>query len=56
MNLFQSEEHARNWTKIDSAFEDNLRPLAYWLERFSAERHRARGRPDFISWMKSQQG
>jgi hypothetical protein len=55
MNLFRSEEYARNWAKYDPAFEDNLQPLSYWLERFSAERFKARGRADFISWMKSQQ-
>ena len=50
MNLFRSEEHARNWVSYDPEFEDNLRPLSYWLERFSAGQFRARGRPDYISW------
>jgi hypothetical protein len=54
MNLFRSEEHARNWTQFDVAFLQNLQPLSVWAERFSAERHRARIRPDYISWLKAQ--
>ncbi|MFQ6029143.1 MAG: hypothetical protein ACE5Q6_16815 [Dehalococcoidia bacterium] len=53
MNLFRSEEHARRWPSYDPAFEENLQPLSYWLERFSAERFRARGRPDFFTWLES---
>jgi hypothetical protein len=49
MNLFRSEEHARSWSGFDSAFEETLQPLAYWVERFSAERHRARGATDYMS-------
>ncbi len=54
MNLFRSEEHARNWAHFDSDFEDNLRPLSYWLERFSAEGFRARSREDYMSWRARQ--
>jgi len=54
MNLFRSEEHARNWAQFDSVFEDNLHPLSYWLERFSAEGFRARSREDYISWRARQ--
>ena len=56
MNLFRSEEHARNWVSYNPQFEDNLRPLSYWLERFSGDQFRARGRPDYISWRSAQQG
>ncbi len=49
MNLFRSEEHARNWSGFDPAFGEMLQPLAYWVERFSAERVRARAAPDYIS-------
>ncbi|MDP6549389.1 MAG: hypothetical protein QF659_04895 [Dehalococcoidia bacterium] len=49
MNLFRSEEHARSWSGFDPAFEETLQPLAYWVERFSAERHRARGAADYMS-------
>ena len=55
MNLFRSEEHCRNWSRFDPSFEEQLLPLSYWLDRFSQERHRARGRPDFLSWLASQQ-
>ena len=55
MNLFRSEEHARNWSDFNSDFEDSLQPLSYWLDRFSAEMFRARNREDYISW-RAQQG
>lgn len=55
MNLFRSEEHARNWAQFDVGFVQNLQPLAVWAERFSAERYRARVRPGYISWLKAQQ-
>ena len=49
MNLFRSEEHARNWSRFDPAFEEALQPLAYWVERFSAGMFRERGAPDYMS-------
>ncbi len=49
MNLFRSEEHARNWSGYDADFEQQLQPLAYWVGRFSEERFRARGATDYIS-------
>jgi hypothetical protein len=55
MNLFRSEEHARNWSQFDPAYDENLKPLSHWLERFSAERFRARARPDYFSWRAAQQ-
>jgi len=55
MNLFRSEEHARNWARFNPEFEENLNPLTYWLERFAGERFRARSRPDYISWITAQQ-
>jgi hypothetical protein len=55
MNLFRSEEHARAWEQFEAAYARNLQPLANWVERFSAERFRARIRPDYISWLKTQQ-
>jgi hypothetical protein len=56
MNLFRSEEHARQWTKFNPDFEKNLKPLSFWLEVFSGEMFRARSRPDFISWLRSEEG
>jgi hypothetical protein len=49
MNLFRSEEHARNWNGFDPDFADTLLPLSHWVERFSAERQRQRGASDFVS-------
>jgi hypothetical protein len=56
MNLFRSEEHARKWAKFNPDFEKNLKPLSFWLEVFSGEMFRARSRPDFISWLRSEEG
>ena len=53
MNLFRSEEHARNWASFNANFTETLQPVSYWLERFSGERFRARIRPDYISWLQA---
>ncbi len=50
MNLFRSEEHARAWRRFNPEYEQGLRPLAFWLERFSGEMFRERGRLDYITW------
>lgn len=50
MNLFRSEEHARNWSDFRPYYLETLKPLSFYLERFSSEMMRNRGRPDFISW------
>lgn len=50
MNLFRSEEHVRNWPRFKPYYLETLRPLSFWLERFSGEMMRNRLRPDFISW------
>ena len=54
MNLFRSEEHPRAWAAFNPDLAHNLQPLAYWLERFSAERFRMRSRADYISWLRAQ--
>jgi len=51
MNLFRSEEHCRNMGSLNPEVEDQIQPLSYWMERFSQDRHRARIRPDYTSWM-----
>ena len=56
MNLFRSEEHALRWVKFNPDFEKNLKPLSFWLEVFSGEMFRARGRPDYISWLRTDEG
>jgi hypothetical protein len=50
MNLFRSEEHERDWSEFKPYLLDNLKPLSFWVERFSNEMMRSRARPDFISW------
>ena len=55
MNLFRSEEHARNWASFDPAAENNLTPLSNYLERFNGVQFRERGRSDYISWRAARQ-
>jgi hypothetical protein len=50
MNLFRSEEHARKWPEFKPYYLELLKPLSFYVERFSNEMMRSRGRPDFISW------
>jgi hypothetical protein len=54
MNLFRSEEHARNWPGFNPEQEQNLLPVAAWAERFSAPMFRNRARPDYISWLMAE--
>jgi hypothetical protein len=56
MNLFRSEEHARRWKKFDPNFVKTLKPLSFWSDVFSGEMFRARNRPDYISWLRSDAG
>jgi hypothetical protein len=56
MNLFRSEEHARRWLQFNLEFEHTLKPLAFWADAFSGEMFRARTRPDYISWLASEEG
>ena len=50
MNLFRSEEHARNWPGFKPYYMESLKPVSVWIERFAGEMMRSRARPDFISW------
>ena len=57
MNLFRSEEHARNWSGFDPAMEARmLKPVADWADIFSNPFFRERGRGDYISWTRSEEG
>jgi len=57
MNLFRSEEHARNWSGFDPAMEARmLKPVADWADIFSNPFFRERVRPDYISWTRSEAG
>ncbi len=56
MNLFRSEEHARRWVEFDADMDWTLHPVAWWAETFATPVFRARARPDFISWLGSDEG
>lgn len=51
MNLFRSEEHARNWSGYKPEAEGGLLSLAQILEVFSAPHFRERGNGRYISTM-----
>ena len=56
MNLFRSEEHARRWKKFNPDMEKTLRPVSFWADLFSEQLFRQRGRPDYMTWLRSDQG
>ena len=56
MNLFRSEEHARNWAGFDEAMVASLLPVAEWADIFANPFFRERGRRDYISWTRSDEG
>jgi hypothetical protein len=56
MNLFRSEEHARNWSAFDPLLEKGIKPLSFWNDIFSSLIFRSRGRSDYLSWLRTDQG
>lgn len=56
MNLFRSEEHARNWSGFDASMVSSLRPVGEWADIFSNPFFRERVRADYISWTRSDAG
>lgn len=56
MNLFRSEEHARNWNGYNDAMASALIPMAEWADIFSNPFFKERSRPDYVSWMRSDAG
>ena len=56
MNLFRSEEHARNWASFNPDYEKTLKPLSFWADLFSNPIFRSRGRSDFMSWLRTDEG
>ena len=56
MNLFRSEEHARNWVGYDEGMASSMKPVAEWADIFSNPFFRERGRRDDISWTRSDAG
>ncbi len=55
MNLFRSEEHARNWASYNPDNEKALKPVSFWIDLFSGLTFRSRGRSDYISWLKTEE-
>lgn len=56
MNLFRSEEHARNWDGWNEAMASSLKPVVEWADIFANPFFRERGRRDYISWTRSAEG
>ena len=56
MNLFRSEEHARDWEEYDPRTAHLLRPVEWWADTFSSPMFRARARGDFITWATGPDG
>lgn len=56
MNLFRSEEHARRWDGYDAAMQAALKPVSEWADIFSNPVFTQRGRTDYISWTRSEDG
>ncbi|MEE9417035.1 MAG: hypothetical protein V3V01_17280 [Acidimicrobiales bacterium] len=56
MNLFRSEEHARNWDGYDEAMALANMAVTEWAEIFSNPFFKERSRPDYVSWMRSEDG
>ena len=56
MNLFRSEEHARRWPRYNPETEANLQPVGFWVDVFSGAMFRNRVRPDFLTWLGSDEG
>ena len=56
MNLFRSEEHARHSASFDGEWAHMLLPVSDWAEIFSGPMFRERGRPDYVSWLRSPEG
>ena len=55
MNLFRSEEHARKWSDFNPDYEKTLKPLSFWADLFSGLIFRARGRTDYITWLRTDE-
>lgn len=57
MNLFRSEEHARAWSGFEPSMADRmLKPVTWWADVFSSPVFRQRGRRDYITWARTDEG
>lgn len=56
MNLFRSEEHARSWSGFNPAMASSLMPVRDWAAIFATPFFTQRGRPDYLSWTRTEAG
>jgi hypothetical protein len=49
MNLFRSEEHARNWSGFRAGTDAGIVPLSGMMAIMSTPRHRARASGHYVS-------
>jgi hypothetical protein len=56
MNLFRSEEHVRRWRLFNPEMGKALQPVSFWADLFSEELFRQRGRADYLTWLRSEDG
>ncbi len=56
MNLFRSEEHAKNWSSYEAASEDAIMPLADWARAFGGPLFRNRLQADYLSHVAEYAG
>jgi hypothetical protein len=51
MNLFRSEEHAKEWSRYDPMSEESIMPVTDWAYVMGAEVFRKRLEPDYFDRM-----
>ena len=56
MNLFRSEAHARRWDGFNPKMAHAIKPIAEWADTFANPFFRERGRADYISCTRSDDG
>lgn len=56
MNLLRSEEDARRWSAYNPAMAHAVKSVAEWADIFANPFFRQRGRADYISWTRSEEG
>jgi hypothetical protein len=49
MNIFRSEEHARNWPRFDQASVEGIVPLETLVQLFSGNLFKKRLEPDYFA-------
>jgi len=56
MNLFRSEQHAKQWKDWDEEMASTLHPVEWWTETFRNPIFRNRNRPDYLTWLTGENG